>query len=249
MSDWIIFLHRKKTLFLHYLHKEILRENVEFTILRVFIGTGWIRAFFEKWGQPDWINGEKIRLFLETKLEQKLVAFPFYERLISDFFLAHAGLLAWIVMVGQLLCGIAITLGVFTNIALLMGIFMNLNFILAGAPNPSAFYVIIQLILRAGNAGAILGMDEWISKKIRNVWWVSQEHLQGSFSQRSMRGYWALAILLLSFSCYSFLFVRDFSPEGSVHDPAMIMAILSLFAAATCFEGYIKRRCLLRKQE
>jgi len=36
-------------------------------------------------------------------------------------------------------------------------------FLLAGAPNPSAFYVVIQVVLFLSNTGAILGFDKVLS--------------------------------------------------------------------------------------
>ncbi len=70
-------------------------------------------------------------------------------------------------VIGQLLVGAAILLGLFTNAALLGGLFMNLNFILAGAPNPSAFYFVIQVALFIGGTGAIIGLDQLLGRRIR----------------------------------------------------------------------------------
>ena len=69
-------------------------------------------------------------------------------------------------MIGQLLTGIAIGLGLFTNLALLGGLFMNLNFLLIGRVNPSAFYIVIQTVLFVGDAGMILGLDVLLASRI-----------------------------------------------------------------------------------
>ncbi len=67
--------------------------------------------------------------------------------LATEVFLPHAAVFGWVVMVGQLLAGLAILCGGFTSAALLGGLFMNLNFLIAEAPEPRAFYIAIQALL------------------------------------------------------------------------------------------------------
>ncbi len=95
------------------------------------------------------------------------MVFPFYHALVTDVFLPNAALLGWGVMLGELLAGVAILVGMFSNAALLGGLFMNLNFVLAGVPNPSAFYIIIQLTLFTGGVGAIVGMDAFLGRHLK----------------------------------------------------------------------------------
>lgn len=72
-------------------------------------------------------------------------------------FLPHAQILGWVILLGQLLAGLAMLAGCFTNAALVGGLFMNLNFLISGVPHPSAFYLVIQLTLLLTNSGATLG--------------------------------------------------------------------------------------------
>lgn len=95
------------------------------------------------------------------------MVFPFYRALVTDVFLPNAALLGWGVMLGELLARVAILVVMFSNAALLGGQFMNLNFVLAGVPNPSAFYIIIQLTLFTGVVGAIVGMDAFLGRHLK----------------------------------------------------------------------------------
>ena len=134
--------------------------------LRLFIGLGWFRAGISKLTKPGWYNGDALQKFLVEHLDKGDIVFPPYEFLVNNLFLPNVALLSWIIVIGQILCGISILAGAFTNLALMMGLIMNLNFILAGAPNPSAFYVMIQIVLLLSNTGAILGLDKFFSRKI-----------------------------------------------------------------------------------
>ena len=134
--------------------------------LRLFIGLGWLRAGLAKLTKPEWYNGNALKSFLMDHLDKGDIIFPPYEFLVNNVFLPNVSLFAWIVITGQILTGLGILSGTITNFALMMGLIMNLNFILSGAPNPSAFYVVIQIVLFLSNTGAILGFDKLLSKKI-----------------------------------------------------------------------------------
>lgn len=71
--------------------------------------------------------------------------------------LPAAPLLAWLVLVGQLLAGLGILLGSVTSGELLSGLFMNLDFLLAGVANPSAFSLVIQAALPDARGGTLAG--------------------------------------------------------------------------------------------
>ena len=136
--------------------------------LPAFVGLGWLRASAEKLTDPNWRDGTTLAGFPRGQVERDAVPFPFYEAVIADVFLPHAAALGSVVLLGQLLAGLGILVGALTNAALLGGLVMNLNFLLAGAPNPSAFYVVIQLALLLANAGAVLGVDAHLARTVRS---------------------------------------------------------------------------------
>lgn len=200
-----------------------LQDGIYLVPVRVFIGIGWLRAFAEKVIEPGWRNGSRLATFLEHQHQSGLVVFPPYEALLTGAFLPHALALGWIIMLGQMLAGLAIVSGSLTTVALLGGIFMNLNFLLAGAPDPSTFYIVIQAVLVVAGAGAILGVDARLAAHPRRC--QPSPPIATSTSV-------ALAMLALGCAVYASLHIRDWTPGGSVRDPAAVLAVLALMTAS-----------------
>ncbi|HEX8684567.1 MAG TPA: hypothetical protein VF707_19775 [Ardenticatenaceae bacterium] len=196
--------------------------------LRLFIGTGWIRACLEKVGDPFWLDGTALVVFLHSHLEQGVVAFPFYQSLMSEVFIPHALLLTYVIIIGQLLAGVSILAGFGVELALLGGMFMNVNFLLAGAVNPSVFYIVIQLVLLLYGAGRVFSIQALLSGQIRPTF-TAGDGVWRRISPRFCYGCAILALGLLSgLALYAFPFIEDFGPTRSVEDPAMITVVLSV---------------------
>jgi thiosulfate dehydrogenase (quinone) large subunit len=210
--------------------------------VRLFIGIGWLRACSEKAVDSDWWTGDTLRTFLSGQLDRDAVPFPFYRAIIEQQFLPSATALSWIIVLGQLMAGVAIAGGIFTNAALLAGLFMNLNFVMAGEPTPSAFYIVIQITLLVMNAGAIVGADARLCRRWRSPW-LTARSVRECEPHRVGRTSFALITLLSALSvCFCLLHVRDWSPGGSVHDPAMILAVSGVMIAFWCGVGAVQRR-------
>ena len=191
-------------------------------VLRVFIGLGWLRAFAEKAPDSAWRDGAAVASFLEERMSRGEVALPPYETLIVGVFLPLAPALGWLIMSGQLLAGMALLTGTLTRAALLGGLVMNVNFLLAGAPNPSGFYIVIQAALLATGAGSILSVDAWRTRSASR----SAAIVPGNRRMRIVA-----AGLGLMVTGYALMQARDLSPAGSVHDPAVLLAVLGGLAA------------------
>jgi hypothetical protein len=170
------------------------------------------------------------------------VVFPFYRALVTDVFLPNAALLGWGVMLGGLLAGVAILVGMFSNAALLGGLFMNLNFVLAGVPNPSAFYIIIQLTLFTGGVGAIVGMDAFLGRHLKTPLIVAQNASGREFFRSKKRAFPTVALVFLGIAAYSCAHVATFDPGLSVEDPAMILAVLFTMGSVAAFISYLRQR-------
>lgn len=196
--------------------------------LRLFIGLGWLRAGAEKVLDPGWWDGASLAGFLDHHVSTGQVAFPWYETLIAQIFLPYAAPLALVILLGQLLAGVAIAAGALTNAALLGGIVMNLNFLLVGDPNPSVFYLVIQAVLLLTNAGAVLGLDAVLSRRIDNPLLAAQATAGCRLRVPAL----AIGALALVAAVYALAHVRDWSPAGSVHDPAMVFAIVAMMTLA-----------------
>jgi thiosulfate dehydrogenase [quinone] large subunit len=195
--------------------------------LRLFIGVGWMRASAEKLGDGDWWTGAKLSSFLALHGEQGRIVFPAYQSLVREVFIPYAVALAAVILIGELLAGLAILTGTFTNAALLGGLFMNLNFLLAGEPDPNTFYIVIQMVLIVTGAGAVFGFDRRLARSWTRSLIVAQP-IAGA--PVSCYAYLIGLILAATAGIYSSMYVTDTSAAGSVRDPAMILVVLSSLA-------------------
>jgi thiosulfate dehydrogenase (quinone) large subunit len=147
------------TALLGWISSETSKDGAALLPLRLFIALGWLRALAEKITNPAWFDGTALSSFLSAQLQGDHVVFPAYAWLISHVFLPGAPVLAWIILIGQIMVGLGMVFGAFSRGALLGGLFMNLNFIAAGMPSPSVFYVVMQIMLLFSNAGRVFGLD------------------------------------------------------------------------------------------
>jgi thiosulfate dehydrogenase [quinone] large subunit len=214
---------------------EAAKDGIYLVPLRAFIGIGWIRAGAEKATDPNWAGGGTLTEFLNRHLANDQMPFPFYRDLTTDLFLPHAATLAWIVLLGQMMAGLGILTGTFTTAALLGGLFMNVNFVLAGATDPSPFYIVIQALLLVCAAGTIMGVDGWIAERRKAKWRNAQPpNASGRIRFRCFLVRAVCIPLVLAASAvgvYALGYIKDFSPAGSIHDPAAIMSMLGFVVA------------------
>ena len=222
-----------------FVRREVRKENAYLVPLRLFIGIGWIRASLEKVLDPHWNDGAALAQFFHAKVDGGQVVFPAYQAIIEQVFLPNVGLLSLVIIAGQLLAGTAIMLGAFTNLGLLGALFMNINFILAGQVNPSAFYVIIESVLFIANVGAVMGLDELISKRIRYPWLVAHPHWDLDYVPLEKRSFLVLAVISLLVALVASVHVRDWGPT-SVDDPAMILLVLSSLGGLSTLITYFR---------
>src|SRR5262245_14312749 len=208
--------------------------------LRLFIGVGWLRAFAEKAGVPACDDGSALSRFLGEQL-QSGAALPGYAAPAQELFLPHAAALAWVVAIGELLVGLGILTGTLTSAALLGGLFMNLNFLLIGRPDPSAFYIVIQSALLLSGSGSVLGLDAWLCRRVRNPLLVAGVRRGPASRPVARRLFLGGGALSLAVAIVALCNARDLTPGGSVHDPAMVLAVLATVGAASALIGYLQR--------
>ena len=214
------------------LQQEALRSDAYLVPLRWFLGIGWLRAAVEKLIDPAWYSGDVLRDFLGNATSGAVV-FPAFETVLQTVIEPAAPLVSWLLVALQLACGMGILLGSLTNAALLTGIGMNLAFMMAGVPNPSAFYVLIQLVLFNADAGAIIGFDGRALAPDRSLPIAAQgEHRRPNHKDRWWLG--GLVGALLVMSTYAFAHGTDFTPAGSVKDPALVLGMVTGLGALMC---------------
>ena len=146
-------------------------------------------------------------------------------------FLPNAALLGIAVIVLQSFAGVAIVVGFYTNAGLSVGLVLNVNFILAGRPDPSAFYIVIQLVLFFGGAGAVLGMDASRWRRPRHPLLVSSTGGVAADGAHERHAYIGLAGVAVVLAATMAPYVSTLDPATVVEDPAMVLVTLALFAA------------------
>lgn len=214
---------------------ELRKDRAYLVPLRLFIGLGWLRAAVEKVVDPAWYDGVALSSFLTQQLAWSQEAFPLYGALMERVLLPAATPIGLLVIVLQFAAGVAIVVGYRTGPALLVGLGLNVNFVLAGVPDPSAFYIVIQLVLFAGGAGRVLGLD---GLRISSA---DAAALTTASSSRRVgdrrRLYAGVAVASVAFAAAVAPSVSSLSPATVVEDPAMILVVSGLFAAAVAALG------------
>ena len=112
--------------------------------LRLFLAAGWLRAGVEKVIEPDWWTGDLLTEFLN---EQRTEMLPFFGSFADAFVSPFTGPVAWLVVEAQIAIGVCLLLGRYTKQVLWAGVVLNLAFVMSGRVNPSAFYLVMEIVL------------------------------------------------------------------------------------------------------
>jgi len=136
-------------------------------IIRIYVGYQWVTA-----GLGKVIGGFDASGFMQGAIAQAGGENPavqgWWATFLETVALPNAGLFSFMVAWGEVLVGIALILGIFTNFAALMGITMNFAFLLSGTVSTNAQMVILTifLIVAGYNAGRY-GLDRWVIPFLR----------------------------------------------------------------------------------
>lgn len=169
--------------------------------MRLFLAAGWLRAGVEKVLDRSWWTGDVLDQFL---LEQRPHMLPFF-RAFGDAVVAPLAVpTAWLVVEAQIAIGLCLLLNRWPRRALWAGVLLNVCFTLAGRVNPSAFYLVMELVL-------LIGLSRPVSMTI--AW------------RRATL--WCLPALAL------LPFARTLDPAGVIDDPALMLSFVCGLAALT----------------
>ncbi len=176
--------------------------------LRIFLAAGWLRAGAEKLIEPQWWNGDQLRTFLGAQHDEAL---PFFRPVMEHLIAPAATVVAIVVVLTQIGCGLAIGLGKHLRLALRWAFLMNVIFILAGRVNPSAFYLVMEIVLLFAVADGTIGVRPTVP------------------SWRTV----ATAGVSAGLAAAVVPFIRTIEPAKVIDDPAMMLVFLGLVIAAT----------------
>ena len=176
--------------------------------LRLFLAAGWLRAGAEKLIDPQWWNGNKLRAYLTTQHE---LALPFFRPIMDHWIAPWARVVAIVVVVTQVAIGLAIAIGKPLRLALRWGFVLNVLFIMSGTINPSAFYLIMQMVLLVAIADGVIGVRP------------------SSPSWRTIALAGTTAALCIAMVPY----IRTVEPAKVIHDPAMMLVFIGTILTVT----------------
>lgn len=136
--------------------------------IRVYIGYQWLTA---GWGKA--MGGFDASGFIQGAIANAGGESPtvqaWWGAFLETFALPNAGMFSFMVAWGEVLVGIALILGIFTNFAALMGITMNFAFLFSGTVSTNAQMVVLTMfLLVAGFNAGRYGLDRWVIPFIKN---------------------------------------------------------------------------------
>lgn len=177
-------------------------------LVQLFIGLGWLRAAVEKLIDPSWWSGAVITDFLNAHAE---VTLPWYQMFVDSLVEPNLAAVTIVVVVAQAFAGIALLTGWRVLPALTTGLFLNLNFVAAGAVNPSLFYVICQMAL---------------------LLWIFQDETTSTSRPLRLLSTASIALALINVP-----FISTLDPAAVVEDPAITLATVGLLTAVASRSG------------
>jgi hypothetical protein len=223
-----------------YLRNEFQRPGIYLVPVRLAVALVWLWTFAARIVEPGWRGGDGLTAFFTRQLDDGRIVFPEYRTLIAEGFVPHAAVFGWVFLAGHLVVGVALLLGAVTNAALLAGIAIGLNLILAGSLELGLLAIVVQTLLLLTNAGAILGIDEWLGRLIRTPILVAQPDRTPADHPRA----WVLSafgvVAALAVACYAAFYAAAWKSPDLFHDPAAVLAGLAGLVAAWCVIGLIQ---------
>lgn len=183
-------------------------------LIQLFIGLGWTRAGVEKLSSSDWWNGEELEAFLSEHAGETVTWYqPFIDLVVAP----GAIIISFVVMLLQFVLGAALLTNRRVGLALGVGMLLNLNFIAAGAVNPSVFYLLAQ--------GAVL---LWIADRARD------SRTNDALEATMMSG--------ATLTVVSAPWIQTLEPGEVIDDPALMLSTVGCFAVLCSFLTYHRRR-------
>jgi len=144
-------------------------------LIRILIGYEWLRAGWEKVGDPEFAAGLSGTLAFFAQENPNGWYLGFLQNVAIPNVTIFATLVAW----GEFLVGLALVLGLLTEVVAFFGMVMNVNYFFAASHlSPSTYGLnlvmfVVTLILLLTRAGKSLGLDQlWYDKGGRWFPWL-----------------------------------------------------------------------------
>lgn len=154
------------------------RFAIVWLIIRVLLGWGWVDAAANKLGDPAWMQtGEALRAFWTNAVQippsgRPPITFDWYRNFIQG--MLDAEVYSWfarLVVMGELVVGIALIMGAFVGVAAFWGAFMNWNYIMAGSASSNGLFGLAAILLiLAWKTAGYYGLDRFILPRLGTTW-------------------------------------------------------------------------------
>ena len=178
---------------------------------QLFLAFGWMRAGVAHAITGHWWSGEEMRNFLAVETDHSIGIYePFLTYVVEPLPI----LTAVVVCVMEIAVGLLLALNIRPTAALLAGAFLNLHFVLAGVVNPSAFYLVIALVIMLWRLERTMSIST--SRTVAKV-------------AAGCAG--AATLILLPF-------IATPTPDQVIEDPALVLIFLSLLFAGSTWWTY-----------
>lgn len=174
-------------------------------VAQLFLTMGWTRSAAEKIVSSSWWTGNDLTDFV---VDHERHAVGWFAEILHAVVLPSPALWASVVLGIEILIVIGLVMPKRRTFALLTAVGLNIVFVLAGATNPSVFYLVLELSL---------------------VLWISEYGAAAANSARRLR---AIARGSLVFALASTPLVSTLHPARVIHDPGAVLCALSLCVAA-----------------
>lgn len=148
-------------MFVNFIRKNKVVAGI-LAVIRIYLGYTWLTA---GWGKAmgDFDASGFIQGAIANAGGENPTVQSWWAAFLETVALPHADLFSFMVAWGEVLVGIALILGVFTNFAALMGITMNFSFLFSGTVSTNAQMVLLTFfVLVAGYNAGRYGLDRWV---------------------------------------------------------------------------------------
>lgn len=154
------------------------RFAIVWLFIRVLLGWGWIDAARNKLGDPAWTQtGEALRDFWIRAVQipesgRPPITFDWYRNFIQGLIDTEAYTwFAKLVVISELLVGIALIAGLFVGVSAFFAAFMNWNYIMAGSASSNGLFGLAAILLiLAWKTAGYYGLDRYILPRLGTTW-------------------------------------------------------------------------------
>ncbi len=146
-------------------------------LVRIFFGYIWLTAGIEKWQGGAFVGG----------MAKTLAAFasknpyPWQQAFLNNVAIPNATLFGNAAMYGEILVGIALLLGVFSQVGLLAGLTMSVAYYFAAGWTSASTETVnlamagVQIVLLLSGAGKVLSIEQAVYDRLPKLpWWPSR---------------------------------------------------------------------------